>query len=109
MWLLAQTPAEALQIGVFADLLRPLVGVVMAALVLWRDYRIREGLLAGVLLVLAVVCVGEDVLLMTLASLVLIATFARWFTSSADIRGGRQQTGAQRRVREVSPPVGAQN
>jgi len=80
VWLLAQTPAEALALGVVADVGRPIVGIVGTALLVWRDYRaLRERLFAGGVLGVAILCLGKDDLLMGLGLVFLVGTFVRWF------------------------------
>jgi hypothetical protein len=79
VWLLAQAPADALALGVVADVARPIVGVAATVLLVWRDYpATRERVVAGAVLLLAVVFVGNDGVLMALGSVVLMATFTRW-------------------------------
>jgi hypothetical protein len=77
VWLMAQSPADALAMGVVADVARVPIGVVVTALLVWRDYRtLRQRLLAGALLLVAILLTGNDVLLMALAGVLLAATFA---------------------------------
>jgi Family of unknown function (DUF6064) len=85
VWLLAQTPSEALALGVVADLARVPVGVVATALLIWRDYSAaRERLLAGALLLIAIVLgVGHDDTLMELGGAALLAMFVGWLVHQA--------------------------
>jgi hypothetical protein len=79
VWLMAQAPAEALAMGVVADVARPVVGVLVSAILVWRDYRAgRERLIAGIVLALTVLCLGHDDLLMALGAVFLVVTFVRW-------------------------------
>ena len=80
VWLLAQTPAESLAMGVVADVARVPVGVIATALLIWRDYgAARERLFAGAVLLIAMVLgLGHDDTLMELAGVVLLAMFAVW-------------------------------
>lgn len=80
VWLMAQTPTDALAFGVVGDVARPFVGVLATGLLAWRDYRsMRARLFAGALLVVAILLLGNDELLMAFASIFLLATFTRWF------------------------------
>jgi hypothetical protein len=77
VWLLAQTPSEALAMGVIADVARVPVGVIATALLIWRDYAAaRERLVAGAVLLIALVLgLGHDDTLMELGGVVLLAMF----------------------------------
>jgi hypothetical protein len=80
IWLMAQAPPDALAMGVVADLARVPVGVVTTALLVWRDYRAaRERLIAGAILLVAILLVGNDVLLMVLGGIYLLATLIAWY------------------------------
>jgi hypothetical protein len=83
--LLAQTPSEALALGVVADLARVPVGVVATSFLIWRDYSAaRERLVAGALLLIAIVVgVGHDDTLMELGGVLLLAMFVSWFLRQA--------------------------
>jgi hypothetical protein len=79
VWLMAQAPTEALALGVVADVARPVVGVLVAALLVWRDHRAwRERLIAGVILALTVLSLGHDEVLMALGGGFLVATLVWW-------------------------------
>lgn len=79
VWLLAQTPSDALAIGVVGDLARPLVGVVATGLLVWRDYpSLRDRLIGAALLAVATLCLGQDVWLMALGGVFLVATLVQW-------------------------------
>ena len=79
-WLLAQTPADALAIGVVADVARPVVGVIATGLLIWREYAdLRNRLIAYALLALAVLWLGQDVLLMALGCIFLAGGLIWWF------------------------------
>jgi hypothetical protein len=80
VWLMAQTPVDALAMSVVADVARVPVGAVTAALLVWREYHAgRERQVAGVILVLALFLVGNDTLLMALGGLYLLATLVSWY------------------------------
>jgi len=85
VWLLAQTPAESLAMGVVADVARVPVGVLATALLIWRDYgAARERLIAGAVLLIAIALgLGHDDTLMELAGVVLLAMFVSWFLRQA--------------------------
>jgi hypothetical protein len=77
-WLFAQTPAQALALGVVADVARSIVGVVGTAVLVWRDYTaLRERLIGAALLVVAVLCLGHDDRLIALGLLFLAAMVIR--------------------------------
>jgi hypothetical protein len=102
VWLLAQAPTEALALGVVADVARPVVGALATALLVWRDYRAgRERLIAGSILALAILCLGQDELLMALGGIFLVATFVRW---SLRRRGGPVPATAMRPPRYAQAP-----
>jgi hypothetical protein len=100
VWLMAQTPAEALAMGVVADVARGFVGVVATVLLVWREYPApRERVIAGGLLLLALLLLGNDTLLMALGGILLLATFVRWYLGRpggrATARSGRVQVPAK--------------
>ena len=79
VWLMAQTPADALAMGVVADVARVPIGFVTTALLVWRDYPAwRARLLAAAILLVALIVVGSDFSLMGLGALYLMAAFAAW-------------------------------
>ena len=87
VWLMSQAPAEALAMGVVADVARVPVGVATTALLVWREYPAwRARLLAGAILLVAVIVVGSDFSLMELGALYLLAAFAAWWFNQS---GGR--------------------
>jgi hypothetical protein len=80
VWLMAQAPADALAVGVVADVARVPFGAVAAALLVWREYRAtRERLVAGAILLVAVLFMGNDVVLMALGGIYLLATLSMWY------------------------------
>src|SRR5579883_721276 len=80
IWLMAQTPAAALALGVAGDVARPFVGVLTTGLLVWRDYAgVRERLFGAVLLALAVVLLGHVEPLIIGAALFLLVTFTPLF------------------------------
>jgi hypothetical protein len=87
VWLMAQTPAEALAMGVVADAARVPIGIVTTALLVWREYPVwRPRLIAGAILLLAIALVGSDFSLMALGAVYLVAAFAGWWWAQS---GGR--------------------
>ena len=87
VWLMAQAPAEALAMGVVADVARVPIGVVTTALLVWREYPAwRARVIAGAILLVASVVVGSDFSLMELGALYLVATFGAWWFKQS---GGR--------------------
>ena len=88
IWLLAQAPAEAIAMGVVADVARVPVGVVVTAMLAWREYRsTRERLFAGAILLVGILLVANDTLLMALGSVFLIAISVVWYLRRPGIRG----------------------
>ena len=85
VFLLSQNPAEALAMGVVADVARVPVGVIATALLIWRDYgAARDRLFAGaLLLVVLVLGLFHDDRLMQMGGVVLLAMFVRWFLRQA--------------------------
>jgi hypothetical protein len=80
VWLMTQTPPAALAMGVVADVARVPVGVLTAALLIWREYcATRERLIGGAVLVLAILLVGNDTLLMALGGMYLLASLIWWY------------------------------
>jgi hypothetical protein len=80
IWLMAQVPAAALAIGVVADVARVPVGLVATALLVWREYHApREWLVAGAILLVAILLVGNATMLMLLGGIYLLATFVVWY------------------------------
>jgi hypothetical protein len=80
IWLMAQAPADALAMGVVADVARVPFGAVAAALLVWREYRAtRERLVGGAILLVAVLFMGNDVVLMALGGVYLLATLGMWY------------------------------
>lgn len=99
VWLMAQTPADALALGVVGDVARPFVGVLATVLLVWRDYRpMWARLSAAGLLVVAILLLGNDVLLMAEASVVLLATFVHWFLGRTSGRIPTETAGAAGRA-----------
>jgi hypothetical protein len=87
VWLMAQAPAEALAMGVVADVARVPIGVVTTALLVWREYPAwRARLVAGAILLVAIIVMGSDFSLMGLGALYLVAAFAAWWLRRS---GGR--------------------
>jgi hypothetical protein len=80
IWLMTQVPADALAMGVVADVARVPVGAVASTLLVWREYRAtRERLVAGAILVVAILFMGNDVVLMALGGIYLLATLSKWY------------------------------
>jgi len=80
IWLMAQAPADALAMGVVADVARVPFGAVAAALLVWREFRAtRERLVAGAILTVAILFMGSDVVLMALGGIYLLATLSAWY------------------------------
>jgi hypothetical protein len=87
IWLMAQAPTDALAMGVVADVARVPFGAVAAALLVWREYRAtRERLVAGAILLVAVLFMGNDVVLMALGGIYVLATLSMWYVRR---HGGR--------------------
>ena len=80
VWLMSQTPAEALAMGVVADVARVPVGASTMALLVWREYPAwRARLIGGAVLLLAIAMMGSDFSLMELGAVYLVAAFAAWW------------------------------
>jgi len=87
IWLMAQAPAAALALGVVADVARVPVGLVATALLVWREYHApREWLVAGAILLVASLLVGNSTILMLLGGIYLLATFVAWYRARHSVR-----------------------
>jgi Family of unknown function (DUF6064) len=87
IWLMAQAPAAALAIGVLADVARVPVGLVATALLVWREYHApRVWLVAGAILLVAILLVGNATMLMLLSGIYLLATFVVWYRGRHGMR-----------------------
>jgi hypothetical protein len=73
--------------GVVADVARVPFGAVAAAVLVWREYRARrERLVAGAILLVAILYMGNDVVLMALGGIYLLATLSMCYVGR---HGGR--------------------